>query len=187
VYHLPLPHLFRLQFGTDLQRRVMRGATLIAGQVQDEDAAAFARWRRYLDSGDNRLLNHAVSELILRLERLGFEPHRLVDPGRETDVETPKGQSGRAIRRMCSFIAENIREAIDSAAIARSADLHPKYAMALFKRSTGLSLGQYLTLLRVSYSQALLVEGRMSVIEVAMAWGFGSLSTFTTASGKGPA
>ncbi len=180
VIHLPLFHFFRLRLAPDLQRRLMRGAMLVTAEGREEDGFAFDRWGRYLRSGDPRLAAHAVDEMLLRLERTGFEAHRLLEapdwgaagPG-AADPPTLQG-----VRRMCAFIAGHFREDIGCAEIADAARLHPKYAMAVFKRATGLSLAEYLSLLRLSYAQALLADDGASVLEVALDSGFGSLSSF---------
>ena len=110
VYHLPLQHFFRLRLDAGLRRRVMRGATLLTDRPQAEDAAAFARWERMLTAGDARLRGHVMDELLLRLERLGFEPHRLVDlRAGGGDGGAAPGPGGQAVRRLCAFIADNPR------------------------------------------------------------------------------
>ena len=48
---------------------------------------------------------------------------------------------------MCDFIAENFLDDIDSVDIAAAADIHPKYAMSVFKKSTGMTLNEYVNLL----------------------------------------
>ncbi len=50
--------------------------------------------------------------------------------------------------------------------------------MTFFKKATGLSLNGYLSLLRVSYAQALLADDGANILEVALESGFGSLSAF---------
>ncbi len=79
---------------------------------------------------------------------------------------------------MCDFIAENFLYEIDSVDIAAAADIHPKYAMSVFKKSTGMTLNEYVNLLRLSYAQALLMDEDVKVLRVAMDSGFGSLSAF---------
>lgn len=79
VIHLPLFHFFRLRLAAELQRRLMRGATLVTAEGREEDGFAFERWGRYLRSGDPRLSEHAVDEMLLRIERIGFEAHRLLE------------------------------------------------------------------------------------------------------------
>ena len=178
--HLPLTQFFRLRLAPDLQQRLMRGATLVTREHAEDDAAAFTRRARYLTSDDPGLVSHAIDELLLRLERIGLEPHAVLTPpaqpaGAPDASEHPTFQS---VRRLCGYIAENFREDIDCLDIARSADIHPKYAMSVFKRSTGMSLGEYVTLLRLSYAQALLMDDGLSILQVAMDSGFGSVSSF---------
>ncbi len=79
---------------------------------------------------------------------------------------------------MCDFIAENFLYEIDCVDIAAAADIHPKYAMSVFKKSTGMTLNEYVNLLRLSYAQALLDGSGCQGTAVAMDSGFGSLSAF---------
>ncbi|MDA4630092.1 AraC family transcriptional regulator, partial [Escherichia coli] len=122
---------------------------------------------------------HAVNELLLRIERIGFESYSLVpDCPNMSAGEQSNQQSSRAVARMCDFIAGNFLQDIDSIDIATSAGLHPKYAMSVFKKSTGMTLNNYVSLLRLSYAQAMLLQDRANVLQVAMDSGFGSLSAF---------
>ncbi len=154
VVHLPLFHFFRLRLAPDLHRRLMRGATLVTAKASSEDGAAFLRWERYLASEDHRRIGHAVDELLLRLERIEFEAHCLLEP--ETAplpaAEPTDAPAMQSVRRIFGFIAAHFREDITCGDIAAAADLHPKYAMNLFKKSTGMSILEYLSLLRLSYA-----------------------------------
>ena len=180
VVHLPLFHFFRLRLAPDLQRRLMHGALLLTAEGREEDAFAFARWGRSLASADPRRAAHAVDEMLLRLERMGFEPHEVLEAG-EGAAAAPEAADPptlQGVRRMCGFLAASFREDIGCAEIASAAGLHPKYAMSVFKKATGLSLNEYLSLLRVSYAQALLAHDGANVLQVALDSGFGSLSAF---------
>jgi AraC-like DNA-binding protein/quercetin dioxygenase-like cupin family protein len=178
--HLPLVQFFRLRLAPDLQQRLMRGATLASLETAADDAAAFTRRARFLTSDDPALVGHALDELLLRLERIGLEPHRVTEPQGQagTGAEPAEHPTFQSVRRLCGFIAENFREDIGCHDIARSADIHPNYAMSVFKRSTGMSLGEYVTLLRLSFAQALLMNDDISILQVAMDSGFGSVSSF---------
>lgn len=180
VVHLPLFHFFRLRLDPDLQRRLMRGAALVTAEAREEDRLAFARWHEFLNGGDPRRAGHAVDEMLLRLERAGLEPHRLVEAesAARAAAEPADPPTMQSVRRLCGHIAANFREDLSCADIAAAAGLHPKYAMTVFRRATGLSLAEYLSLLRVSYAQALLAEEGASVLRVALESGFGSLSAF---------
>ena len=178
--HLPLVHFFRLHLPADVRHRLMTGATLVTGATDQSDNDNFKRWNDYARSGDPAKAEHAVNELLLRLERVRFEPYRLA-PERAAGQGAGNAfdqQSSRNVGRMCDFIAENFLYDIDCVTIASAADIHPKYAMSLFKKSTGMTLNEYVNLLRLSYAQALLMHEGANVLKVAMDSGFGSLSAF---------
>lgn len=177
--HLPLVCFFRLRLPTAISSRVMRGETLLTSTTGAADHDNFARWYRYFDSGDPAKAQHAVDELLLRIERIALEPYSM----RPTSPDLGDGDklfphSSRSVARMCDFIAENFLQEIDSIDIARAADLHPKYAMNLFRKSTGMTLIKYVNLLRLSRAQALLMGDGANVLQVAMDSGFGSVSAF---------
>ncbi|MBD9371049.1 helix-turn-helix domain-containing protein [Rhizobium sp. ARZ01] len=179
--HLPLVYFFRLQLPTDVSTRLMGGATLVTRATGMADYENFPRWFDYVSSRDQLKSEHAVDELLLRLERVKFDPYSTI-PVKLSDKREANPfdyQSSRSVAPMCDYIAQNFREEISSADIAAVADLHPKYAMNLFRRTTGMTLNGYVNLLRLSYAQALLTEDNSNVLRVAMDSGFGSLSAFS--------
>lgn len=177
--HLPLIHFFRLRLPADVPHRLMQGATLVTSATDAADHENFARWNSYARSGDVVKAEHAVNELLLRLERVRFEPYGMV-PANQGDGagEQTDQQSSRNVARMCDYIAANFLHEVDSIDIAASADLHPKYAMSVFKKFTGMTLNEYVNLLRLSFAQAMLMRDEVNVLNVAMESGFGSLSAF---------
>ena len=181
--HLPLVHFFRLRLPQDVQSKLMQGATLVTRATDASDALNFERWNNYARSGDPMKASMAVDELLLRIERVRFDPYSLL-PGPAEVVNAVDGldhHSSPIVVRICDFIADNFREEIDSADIASAANVHPKYAMNVFKKSTGMTLNDYVNLMRLSYAQALLMQDDANVLQVAMDSGFGSLSAFNKA------
>jgi len=177
--HLPLIHFFRLRLPDEVQRGLIAGSTLLIRATDASDVANFPRWNRYTRSGDPMKAKHAVDELLLRLERVRFEPYAMMPGLREpSSISSADQQSSRNISRMCGFIADNFLDDIDCNDIAAAADIHPKYAMSQFKKSTGMTLNEYLNLLRLSYAQARLLGDDVNILDVAMDSGFGSLSAF---------
>ncbi|MFO1106020.1 MAG: helix-turn-helix domain-containing protein [Amaricoccus sp.] len=177
--HLPLIHFFRLRLAAEIQQRLMQGATLVTSADDAEEGPAFRRWVDYLCSDDPLRIGHAIDEILLRIERIRFAPYRLLGPeAAGPGPEAPDQVSFQSVGRICTFVAKNFREDICSTDIAHSADIHPKYAMSVFKKSTGMTLNEYVSLLRLSYAQAQLMREDASVLEVAMESGFGSLSAF---------
>jgi len=177
--HLPLVYFFRLRLPISVSSRLMKGETLLTSATDAADRENFTRWFRYANSGDPAKAQHAVDELLLRIERIALEPYSMTSQAAiNLDGDHPYPHSSRSVARMCDFIAANFLQDIDSVDIARAADLHPKYAMNLFKRSTGMTLSKYVTLLRLSRAQAMLMSEGANVLQVAMDSGFGSISAF---------
>ncbi|WP_297108319.1 helix-turn-helix domain-containing protein [uncultured Devosia sp.] len=177
--HLPLVHFFRLRLPSEVQARLMQGATLVSSATDAADPVNFERWVSYARSGDPMKASVAVDELLLRIERLRFSPYRLLpETGTVADNGGLDQHTPPIVVRICDFIADHFREEIDSVDIAVAADVHPKYAMTVFKKCTGMTLNDYINLMRLSYAQALLMGDEASVLAVAMDSGFGSLSAF---------
>ena len=190
--HLPLVHFFRLRLPGLVQFRLMHGATLVTSSGDDGDFFNFDRWCAYMRSGAQAKVNHAIDELLLRIERIPFGPFELIDASGET---APAGgqahpQPFARVRHIVDFIADNFRRDIDSSDIAESADIHPKYAMSIFRKSTGMTLNEYLTLMRLSFAQSMLIRDDGNVLRIAMESGFRSLSAFNKSfrkiAGKSP-
>ena len=85
---------------------------------------------------------------------------------------------------LARFIATHYTEPLTVRAIAAAAGLHPNYAMTLFQRTFGLSMGAYLTQYRVGDAQRLLATTDARIVDVALTVGFGSLSRFYAAFGR---
>lgn len=181
--HLPLVHFFRLRFSSGFADQVTRGATIVADALRTGDAEAFEHMTEFMRSNDPLRQEHGVTELLVRLGRLNFEPYEVFG---DTGLKTSKRRSAdtlsyRGVVKICDYIVENFRNDIHSADIASFVDMHPKYAMTVFKQSTGMSLLEYLTLLRMSYAQALLLDSSITILEVAMESGFGTVGAFSQA------
>jgi AraC-like DNA-binding protein len=181
AFHLPLVHFFRLRLPANIQHRIIHGATLMSLVPDEGDFFAFNRWSAFMRSGDEARVAHAIHELLLRLERIPLESFSLIDPAGEEARAAAIAAPGAfaRVQKICDYITENFRHDIDSSAIAIHADIHPKYAMSIFRQSTGMTLNEYVNLLRLSFAQAMLItDDDANVLSVAMESGFGSLSAF---------
>ncbi len=92
----------------------------------------------------------------------------------------PRGTVGglERIEHMARFMAERFQESITVADVSAAADLHPNYAMPLFQRYCGVTIHDYLLQYRLTHAQRLLLTTDEKIIDVALASGFGSLSSF---------
>ena len=84
----------------------------------------------------------------------------------------------RQVSTMAQHVRENHRSPLTIADIAACVHLAPSHAMTVFRRTVGVTLGEYVTMCRVAEAQRLLLTTAMTVTEVADAAGFGSLSSF---------
>ncbi|MBC2595911.1 helix-turn-helix domain-containing protein [Ruficoccus amylovorans] len=82
------------------------------------------------------------------------------------------------VERMIATITARFREPLSVEQIARSANLNPEYAMRLFRKRWGMTLGTFLQHQRVAEARRLLLLSDLPVIDVAFACGFQSLSRF---------
>lgn len=111
--------------------------------------------------------------------------------------ERPLGDAGavpaarlRQVSDMAQYVRDHHRGPITVADIAASVHLTPSHAMTVFRRTVGVTVGEYVTMCRVAEAQRLLLTTSMRITEVANAAGFGSLSSFyahvTSAGGMTP-
>ena len=150
-------------------------SALLAGEpLSDDHPADAAEPRRGavdLLRQDPRWRAIAALEVEARLRRLALaqslRPGAAATPGAADHVE-----------RMAACIAEHHAEALRVDDIAAAAGLNPSYAMTLFRRTSGLSLVDYLTRYRVAHAQRLLATTDDDITAIGLAAGFGSQSRF---------
>jgi AraC-like DNA-binding protein len=176
--HLPLVYFFKMRLPPTIGTRLMKGEILLTSATDAADEANFPRWYDYARSGDPRKTQHAVDELLLRIERIALDSYSMTPDDSADELEQPNAHLSRSVARMCDFIASNFLQDIDTVEIARAVELHPKYAMNLFKKTTGMTISKYLNLLRLSHAQAQLMGEGSNVLQIAMDSGFGSISAF---------
>jgi AraC-like DNA-binding protein len=101
----------------------------------------------------------------------------------ETDdlPSSPSVPSGEALHfagKMAELISQKFHQALSVDEIAQHVNLHPGYAMTLFRQQTGVTLNTYLTRQRVAHAQRLLAMTALPILEVAAESGFHSVSRF---------
>ena len=158
-------------------RPLVSGASAPADAAADTDA--FARWARDLADGSTERHEIAALEIQACLRRLALAAD---DPKPALAAAADgSGQAGRELAHaatMAGFVARHYADPIEAADIAAAAHLHPHYAMAVFRRAVGTTLGRYLSQCRVAQAQRLLVGSDLPVTAVAQAAGFTSASRF---------
>lgn len=144
------------------------------------------QWRDDLALGTPE--NRAIVELELHayLRRASGTASAINRPV-EVATESRETAASRAMSHaavMAEFISQNAAFAITVDDVARAAHLHPNHAMTVFRRSMGITIGDYLALSRVARAQRLLITTTDSVTTIGHAAGFRSTSQFYERFGK---
>lgn len=84
----------------------------------------------------------------------------------------------RQVSAMAQFVRDHHQGPLAIADIAAAVHLTPSHAMTVFRRTAGVTLGDYVTMCRVAEAQRLLLTTPLRITEIADAAGFGSLSSF---------
>ena len=85
------------------------------------------------------------------------------------------------VEKIAEFLSAHYQDELTVHHIAANVNLHPNYAMDIFRKSFGATIIEYLTTLRVAHAQQLLVNTDQSVLTIALESGFGSVSQFYVA------
>lgn len=84
------------------------------------------------------------------------------------------------VEGMTRFVAEHYTEPVRVTDVVLSMGLHPHYELKLFRPTLGIGMVEYIAQHRVLHAQRLLATTVASVLEVALAAGFGSPNRFYT-------
>lgn len=176
--YLPIASFLAVPAGERFRQAVLGGRLVLARRTDALDASLFLRWNRDLETREPRRFELVRDELMGRLRRVDLEGWE--DLPAAPSARPPLAEAGRLVKaqRMASYIVEHLDRPLSVGEIATAVDLHPNYAMAVFRRSLGLSLGQYVARQRLSHAQALLLSTDRDVTRIAFDCGFGSLSRF---------
>ncbi|WP_432562739.1 helix-turn-helix domain-containing protein [Kineococcus sp. SYSU DK003] len=167
--HLPLAAVLRWSLPEEFSATVMSHGTVVVPTeaIGHHVEAQFSTWQRDLASGAHTetVLLEANAMVLRILAHQGASP-----------VPRPRPDL-RPVAQMARYTAENFRNAVSTADIARAANLNPNYATTLFRRATGVTLGEQLLRHRIAEAQRLLLTTSMTTTAVAHAAGFGSGSS----------
>ena len=169
---VPLPEFLGWGLPDGVATAFVQGRMLIPDVAPDEAGARFAQWSEDSAGHSEFVARTAGLEVQAFLRRLSLAP--------DAAASRPRARAGavEGVAVMAAFVAARSADQIRIADVAASAHLAPSYAMALFKRTVGISIGSYLVQCRVAQAQRLLLTTRRPVGDIAMAAGFGSHSQF---------
>ncbi len=179
VVHVPLALALSCDVGGGFTTHLLRGEVMT--HVGDPwDDAVTRGWVLDFASGEAELAKIVGIEIHARLRRLAqsltlklsAEPPPSPAPGRHHT------------EAMLAYIQSHFREPLRVADVAAAAGVHPHHAMALFRKTLGVSIHRYVTRLRLSQAELLLLDGQRPIVDVAFEAGFNSLPRFYSVFGQ---
>jgi AraC family transcriptional regulator, melibiose operon regulatory protein len=182
VATLPLAWFLQCGFDDRLVQPILHGQVL-SDPSKDRyttDADLFRRWLGDLNKAGAPGRRAMMLELEARLVRLAssLPPHN--SNARPTRSGALEAQHLTKAEQMACFIAQHYLEPLSVEHISKSVQLHPNYAMNLFKRVFGTTVTDYVGQHRISHSQRLLATTDEKILSVALNSGFGSISRFNS-------
>lgn len=183
VATIPLAWFLQCKLPGRLTEPLMRGevVTETVGGRMPLDLAMFAQWQADLDGEDENARRIVMLEMEARLGRLAAQlPARPSLKSKASRLSLQEGGLNK-VELMACIVAQRYTEPLNVAEISKEVDLHPNYAMNLFKKVFGTTLVDYITHHRVSHAQRLLATTDEKIIEIAFGSGFNSVSRFNEA------
>jgi AraC-like DNA-binding protein len=86
----------------------------------------------------------------------------------------------RAVASAKKFVQIHVEEPVSLTQVAKHANVSPFYFCKLFKKTTGMTLTEYVARVRVEKAKTLLVDPSARISEVVYASGFGSIPHFNS-------
>jgi AraC-like DNA-binding protein len=183
VATLPLAWFLQCKLPDTMVQALLQGEVIAETQPEraGSDLELLSHWAQDLLRPGENLKKAVLLELEARLLRLAINA-----PSSEAHNTTRRRRAlSRAglskVEQMACVIAQRYTQALTVEDIGRYVDLHPNYAMSLFKKTFGVTLVDYVTKHRVSHAQRLLATTDAKIVDVALSSGFGSTSRFNAA------
>lgn len=174
VVTFPLGEFLATGLPTAFVNRILEGELILDVATDPCDPLRLEQWEmelRHRDPIGERAIRLEVQARLLRLAKAASSSaeSRHADP-----------TLSRADRLAC-YIARHYHEPLTAEMIAKANNLHPNYAMTLFRQAFGTTITTFITQHRITHAQRLLVTTSDTILNVALAAGFQSLSRFNEA------
>lgn len=182
--YMPLEMFLPMPLSPRLSAAVLGGAMVAAEQRQSFEPEQLHRLHAELLGPDTRMKELDRTELEIMLRRVDLLGWRDLTGGQAARLSRGVAQGHEKACAMARFMAAKAAQSIGVDDVARAVGLHPNYAMAVFRRALGMTIGGYLTRQRLHIAQQLLVATRTDITSIAFDCGFGSISRFYEAFGQ---
>lgn len=105
----------------------------------------------------------------------------LFEHGRVPDAPSEEPRAHHYVQKALLYLTEHFAEPLTLSGVAAEIHISPCYLSDLFSRIVGCRFVEYLTRLRLRHARTMLRERGRTVLDVASACGFGTVSNFTRA------
>jgi AraC family transcriptional regulator len=82
------------------------------------------------------------------------------------------GLGGRRLKQTLAYIEDHLSEDLSLSRIASIIGISPSHFKTLFRESAGVPVHQYVVQRRIERAKDMLMQGRLSIAEIALATGF---------------
>lgn len=133
------------------------------------------------------LIIHLIRQFISAKQYTEIGSRLMLQSVRDTQSEQPKGASylmnafGAQVSTALGIMEENIAEPISTRDISDEVGISVRQLERLFMTSFGISPARYFKKVRLGKAHALVTETNMKLIDIAMATGFNSVASLSTA------
>lgn len=180
VINIPLSHFLGLPVDDLLLNKILHGSVVISTTKDMFGHHEVLRWHNDSRSNAHGLYQLMQEEIVLMMKRVavsGWQELLHTEPGKLHSLRMNERKI-RYIQAMLSFISEHYYEAIRVNDVANQIQLHPNYAMNLFKQVMGYSIKDHITMMKVNHARALLAETNRSILDISLTTGFSAMSRF---------
>jgi AraC-like DNA-binding protein len=184
-YYITIPPYVFLSWDLpdSLSHNILNGTIIMEKDeaLRRIDIASFPVWMK--EAADTEDLQRRIAlnrSLEARIRRFGGSAQPVMRTFARKSA-APAGvpvKANKAFLYMLDYINQNYTNDIRVDDIAKSAGLHPNYAIALFRKESGINITDYILMLRVYEAQRLLLTSEMKIVDIAMEVGFGTMSNF---------
>lgn len=154
---------------------------ILKGNVMTDENDEFAAHDEFMfehwvnDILQPNLREVATMEIRARLTRMA---NRVAEEGSNVAL---KDYETNIVEQIAIYIVRNYQNPFKVADVGKSVGLHPDYANAVFRKTFGCTIYEYLLSERIAHAQRLLLTTSLGVTEVAFNCGFNSVSSFNAA------
>jgi AraC-like DNA-binding protein len=188
---IPLSVFVQMELPSEFINRLFSGEIFKEQdpQMREMDILFFQNNKEQADKKENSYLEQSILHWVqYRLFRFVSnmtsvssqtpETSRTDRPQDSQKVAYVKVRQDKIVEHMYRYITTNYTKDITVPQLASLVNLNPNYANTLFREKTGLSIGRFVTMMRIYKAQSLLLTTDLKIIDISLESGFQSLGNF---------